>query len=212
MRLIPMVAWLAGLTIIAGQAPAPAAQENGVGAGLVVAVDAGGGVSAAGELPRDFPAKALRKRIPEIDLSGGVTDAGNGDANEWNHALDALTIVIPRLREGEVGISGHRIGITGTLKTGFSADDTRGAIRLALGTSWEVKLQIVESPPPAMLNLLKSADGFEINGILPAGIDHRNNRNQPPPASHSLSGENARVHASVGGDCSARGLPYGVIR
>ena len=170
MRLIPILAGLAGLTIVAGHAVAPAAPEQAAETGLVVVVDASGAVRATGRVPRDFPIKHLRKRIPGIDLSGGVTAGGDGDPEEWARALDAVTIVIPRLREGEARIAGRRIGIFGTLRPGFSAGATRGAIRLALGPAWEVDIGLDEAPPPAAIALKKTAYGVEVSGILPAGI------------------------------------------
>ncbi len=190
MRPILILACLAGLTVIAGRALAPAAPEQGAESGLIVVVDASGAVRATGQVPRDFPIKRLKKRIPGIDLSGGVTSAGNGDPEDWERVLDALTIVIPRLRAGEARIAGQRVGIAGTLRPGFSVEATRGAIRLALGSAWEVAIELDEAPPPAAIALKKTAYGLEISGILPAGID--------PPEALSLLG-NAEVGGITGG-------------
>jgi OOP family OmpA-OmpF porin len=115
-----------------------------------------------------------------------VTSEGDGDPEEWARLLDALTIVIPRLGAGEARIAGRRIKISGTLRPGFSAGATRGAIRLALGSAWEVTIELDEAPPPPAIALRKSALGLEISGILPAGID--------PPEALSLLG-----HARDGG-------------
>ncbi|MFQ5567325.1 MAG: OmpA family protein [Paracoccaceae bacterium] len=169
MRLILILAGLAGLTVIAWPAPAPAAPEQAA-AGLVVAVDASGTARATGQVPRDFPVKRLRQRIPGIDVSGGVVAGGDGDPVAWARALDAVTIVLPRLRDGEARIAGRRIVISGTLRPGFSAGETRGAIRLALGSAWMVEIALDEAPPPAEVALRKTATGVEISGILPAGI------------------------------------------
>ena len=190
MRPILILACLAGLTVIAGRALAPAAPEQGADSGLIVVVDAEGAVRATGQVPRDFPIKRLTKRIPGIDLSGGVTSAGNGDPEDWERVLDALTIVIPRLRAGEARIAGQRVRIAGTLRPGFSVEATRGAIRLALGSAWEVAIELDEAPPPAAIALKKTAYGLEISGILPAGID--------PPEALSLLG-NAEVGGITGG-------------
>ena len=197
MRLILIVACLAGLTVIAGPALAPAAPEPGAETGLVVVVDASGAVRATGRVPREFPIKHLKKRIPEIDLSGGVTSAGNGDPEAWERVLDALTIVIPRLSAGEARIAGRRVGITGILRPGFSAGETRGAIRLALGSAWEVEIALDEAPPPAAIALKKTAFGVEISGILPAGLD--------PPEALSLLGdaENGGITGGGGGGNAA---------
>jgi len=181
MRPILILAGLAGLIVIAGHTPAPAVPEQGAEIGFVVVVDATGAVRATGRVPGDFPIKHLKKRIPGVDISGGVTSAGDGDPEEWARALDAVTIVIPRLRTGEVRIMGHRIGISGTLRPGFIAEATRGAIRLALGSAWEVAIDLDEAPPPAMMELQKTAYGIQISGILPAGVD--------PPEALSLLGE-----------------------
>ena len=78
MRLILILACLAGLTAIAGPAPAPAAQEQGAETGLVVVVDAGSSVRASGRVPHDFPVTHLVRRIPGIDLSAGLTSLGGG--------------------------------------------------------------------------------------------------------------------------------------
>ncbi len=191
MRLILILAGLAGLTVIAGQAPAPAAPEQGAETGLVVVVDASGAVRATGRVPGDFPVEHLKKRIPGIDLSGGVTSAGDGDPEAWARALDALTIVIPRLDAGELRIAGRRAEISGSLRPGFSAGTTRGAIRLALGSAWEVEIDLEEAPPAAEVTLSKTAYGLEISGILPAGID--------PPEALSLLGDAAGGGITGGG-------------
>ncbi|MHA1528359.1 MAG: OmpA family protein [Alphaproteobacteria bacterium] len=199
MRLILTLACLAGLTVIAGHTLAPAAQEQGAKTGLVVVVDTSGGVRATGRMPREFPIKHLAKRIPGIDLSGGVTSAGDGDPEAWVRALDALTIVIPRLSAGEARIDGRRIEISGTLRPGFSAGATRGAIRLALGSAWEVAVELDEAPPPAEAALSKTAYGFRISGILPAGLD-------PPEALSLLGGaENGGITGGGAGDAAAWG-------
>ena len=175
MRLILILAGLAGLTVIAGHTPAPAAPEQVAPeqvaeTGLVVVVDAGHGVRATGQMPPEFPVSDIEKRIPGIDLTGGVTNDGDGDPEQWDRALDALTIILPRLRRGEVRIAGNRVGISGILKPGFNAESTRGAIRLALGTAWEVEIALEEAPPPAGVRFEKIVSGIEISGILPAGI------------------------------------------
>jgi len=190
MRLILILACLAGLAVIAGPAPAPAAPEQEAETGLIVVVDASGTVRATGQMPRDFPIKRLKKRIPGIDLSGGVTSTGDGDPEKWERVLDALTILIPRLRTGEVRIAGRQVGVSGTLRPGFSVEATRGAIRLALGSAWEVEIGLDEAPPPAEIALKKSAYGLEVSGILPAGLD--------PPEALSLLG-NAEVGGITGG-------------
>ncbi len=199
MRLILIVACLAGLTVIAGPALAPAAPEPGAETGLVVVVDAKGVTRATGRVPREFPIKHLKKRIPGIDLSGGVTSAGDGDPEDWEHALDALTIIIPRLSAGEARIAGRRVWIAGTLRPGFSAEATRGAIRLALGSAWEVEIALDEAPPPAAIALRKTAYGLEISGILPAGLD--------PPEALSLLGDarDGGITGGGGGDAAAWG-------
>jgi outer membrane protein OmpA-like peptidoglycan-associated protein len=181
MRLILHLVFLAGLTVVTGHALAQAAAEPAAQPGLAVVVDAEGSVSATGQVPRDFPLKGLSKRIPGIDLSGGVVNLGEGGPQngappndvekDWERVLDVLTIVIPRLHRGEAWISGLRIGISGTLQPGFSAEATRGAIRLAAGTAWEVEIELAEAPPPAAIILHKTARGVAISGILPAGVD-----------------------------------------
>ena len=201
MRPIPILilAGLAGLTAIAGPAPASAAQEQGAETGLVVVVDASGAVRATGRMPRAFPVRHLEQRIPGIDLSGGVTSAGDGDPEEWARALDAVTILIPRLRAGEARIAGRRVGISGILRPGFSAGETRGAIRLALGSAWEVVIALDEAPPPAEVVLSKTASGIGIGGILPAGLD--------PPEAFSLLGgaANGGITGGGAGDAAAWG-------
>jgi len=199
MRRILILACLAGLTIIAGHAPVSAALEPGARTGLVVVVDASGAIRATGQVPREFPIRHLTGRIPGIDISGGVTSTGDGDPAEWERALDAVTILIPRLRTGEARIAGRRIEISGTLQPGFSAGATRGAIRLALGSAWEVAIELDETPPPAEVALSKTAYGFKISGILPAGID-------PPEAISLLGGaENGGITGGGTGDAAAWG-------
>jgi OOP family OmpA-OmpF porin len=180
MRLILIRACLAGLTIIARPTTAPTAPEQVVEAGLVVVVDAEGKVRAGGHVPQEFSVGELKKRIPGIDLSDGVTNDGAGDPEQWDRLLDALTIILPRLRQGEAEIVGSRVWISGVLESGFSAESIRGGIRLALGTAWEVEIGLEEAPPAAAVRFEKTADGYEISGILPTGID--------PPEALSLLG------------------------
>jgi hypothetical protein len=199
MRLILILACLAGLAVIAGHAPAPAAPEQEAETGLIVVVDTSSAVRASGRVPREVSVKGLKKRIPELDLSGGVISEGNGDPEKWERVLNALTILIPRLRTGEVRIAGRRVGVSGTLRPGFNAEATRGAIRLALGSAWEVAIGLDEAPPPAAIALKKTAYGVEISGILPAGID--------PPEALSLLGDaqDGGMTGGGGGDAAAWG-------
>ena len=111
MRHILILAGLAGIIVMAGPAVASAAANFEAETGLVVMVDDDGAISAAGQVPIGFRVKELRKRIPELNLSAGVIDDGSGDPDEWRRALDALSIVIPRLRVGETRISDQRIKI-----------------------------------------------------------------------------------------------------
>jgi OOP family OmpA-OmpF porin len=190
-----VLAGLAGVAAFAGLGVATAAVVFEAETGLIVMVDDEGAIRATGQVPTGFRIKELRKRIPELDLSAGVIDDGNGDPKEWDRALDALTIILPRLRVGETRISDQRISISGTLQPGFDAETTRAAIRLALGSAWEVKLEIREPPPPAILEFTKSAHGIEIDGMLPAGIE--------PTEAMALMGRRARV--SRGGGLSGGG-------
>jgi OOP family OmpA-OmpF porin len=196
MRLILILAVLAGMTIITGYAPASAAPEIVAEAGLVVVVDADSGVCAVGQMPSGFTVGNLMKRIPEIDLSGGVTNDGDGDPEQWDRALDALTIILPRLHRGEVRIAAQRVVVSGSLKPGFNAESTRAAIRLALGVAWEVEIAIEEAPPPAAIRFEKAASGIEINGILSAGVD-------PPEALSLLGGSQVSGMTSGGGGDAA---------
>ncbi len=199
MRLFLISASVAGLIISAGHSLATVVSPHEAVIGLVVAVDAGGGVRATGQMPREFPLADLKKQIPEIDLSGGVVNDGNGDTENWVRAIDALTIVLPRLHEGDARIAGRRVVISGILRPGFNAEATRGAIRLALGSAWEVEFALEEAPPPAALVLEKTAHGIVISGILPTGID-------PPGALALLASEqDGGLTSGGGGDAAAWG-------
>ena len=85
MRLFLISASVAGLIISAGHSLAAAVSPHEAVIGLVVTVDAGGGVRATGQMPREFPLADLKKQIPEIDLSGGVANDGidAGNAFHW---------------------------------------------------------------------------------------------------------------------------------
>ena len=161
--LILILACLAALGLLRS---GPAAAEPVLT--LTVAPD--GVIRASGEVPDAFPLAKLRRRMPEIDASGARHSHGKGDADNWNRALDALTVILPRLHAGKARIALKRLAVRGTLRPGFSAEATRGAVRLALGSGWKTELDLAEPPPRAAFTLAWSPRGAVASGILPRGL------------------------------------------
>jgi OOP family OmpA-OmpF porin len=198
MRLVPVAILLAMLLSLAGASAAqvsPGSSAQG-GTVLVITVNREGEMSAAGALPAGLPLRALRKRFPGIKLQEGMMAGRDaGDEGRWERLFDALDIALPRLRAGAAKVGEGQLGISGTLRSGFSAEATRGAVRLALGEAWEAEIQLAEAPPPAEITLTKTASGTEIRGILPAGIE--------PAEAQALVGGTTEAAMSSGGDGEA---------
>ncbi len=166
MRPSPL-AILACVAALAVLIAAPARAEPG----LTVTVMEDGGIRAAGEVPGAFPLDELRRRVAGIDLSAARRSARAGEAEPWEALLDALSVILPRLAAGEARIVPGRLAVEGRLHPGFSAEATRGAVRLALGPGWEATLDLAEPPPRAAMTLAWSPRGAVASGILPAGLD-----------------------------------------
>ncbi|HUF85776.1 MAG TPA: OmpA family protein [Thermohalobaculum sp.] len=158
--------------------PLAAVPRTGDDSGLSVTVDADGAIRASGAVPPAFSLGELGERMPGIDLSAatqaetGAQTGGEGNAQieAWERVLDALTVILPRLAEGEARFAGGRLRLAGTLLPGFSAEATRAAVRLALGAVWEAEIALAEAPPPAVLAVTWSRHGAVASGILPAGL------------------------------------------
>lgn len=138
-------------------------------AGLSIAVAPDGAIRASGMAPPGFTLRELAGRVPGIDLSA-ARDGASGEAETWSRVLDAISVVLPRMAEGELRIAADRLDVEGRLRPGFNAEATRGAVRLALGSDREVRLAIAEAPPPAALAVTFSRQGAAISGILPDGL------------------------------------------
>ena len=186
-RLLVILACLAALVL--GLAPARAEP------GLAITVADDGAIRAAGEVPRAFPLDELRQRVPEIDLADAAYGAGADEAEPWARLLDALTVILPRLGEGEARVAPGRLAVQGRLRPGFSAEATRGAIRLALGAGWEAEIDIAEPPPHAAFTLAWSTRGAVASGILPDGL--------PPAEALALLGDPTARGLTGGGDGDA---------
>ena len=166
---LPALALLA-LTLLALTLllPAAAPGQGTEGPVLTVAVAADGAIRASGTAPPGFPLRELRRRVPALEAS--VESGGESAAERWADVLDAMTIVLPRLAEGEVRLGEDMFAVDGTLRPGFSAEATRGALRLTLGPGWQTRIDLAEAPPAAALAVTWSRHGAVVSGILPEGL------------------------------------------
>lgn len=156
------LAWLAVLAL-------PAAAQ-GPGAAFSVSVGPDGAIRAAGAAPPGFSLHKLERRVPGIDLSAARASPAAKKTTASARILDALTVILPRLAEGEIRIAGEAVTVTGTLRPGFNAEALRAAVRLALGNGWQTAVDAAEAPPAAALSLAWSPRGRVARGILPAGL------------------------------------------
>lgn len=170
--LIPILCCLWALAAAPPLAPPAAAAPPGdSGLALTVTVAPGAKTRASGTVPEAFPLRELGRRVPGIDLTAAMQADTPADAEVWARALDALTVVLPRLAQGSAQIAPGRMEVAGRLHPGFSAEATRAALRLALGGDWETRLDIAEAPPAAELDIGWTPDGAVLRGILPAGLE-----------------------------------------
>lgn len=146
----------------AGAAPPPA---------LLVVVLPGDGPRASGTLPAGLTLSTLRRRLPDLDLSQGVSEAGAAPRVPWERALDALALLLPRLAEGTIELRDNRFVARGLLREGFTSAATRSALRLALGPDWQAQLELTEAPPPAHLEILWREGETVLRGLLPGGVE-----------------------------------------
>lgn len=189
--LLPLLACLAALAVaLAGPA---ARAESG---GLTVTVAPDGTIRAAGTVPGGFPLRELGRRVAGIDLASVARGGEEGGGEAMQHALDGLTVILPRLAKGEVRLGDGRFAATGQLRPGFNAERSRAAVRLALGGAWETALELAEAPPAARLTLTWSRHGAVVGGILPEGLT--------PEEALSLLGE-----PTPGGGAGLAGLKNG---
>ena len=159
---------LPSLTLPASPLPQPA--DRRVSVPLTITVPPDGAIEVSGDAPPGFPLAELRSRTP------GMRITANGDffpskiPPRMARLLDALTIVLPRLAEGEIRLAEGGIEVDGQLRPGFSAEATRGAVRLALGSEQVARIMLAEAPPSAALAVTWSRHGAVVSGILPDGL------------------------------------------
>jgi outer membrane protein OmpA-like peptidoglycan-associated protein len=127
-------------------------------------------VRAAGTVPAGFPLRDLARRVRGIDLTAATASPKARTTEAATRLLDALTVILPRLAEGEIRIAGEAVTVTGRLRPGFNAEALRAAVRLALGNGWRTAVDAAEAPPAAALSVTWSPRRRVARGILPAGL------------------------------------------
>lgn len=127
---------------------------------------------AEGRLPQGLDRDALARALPELDLAGATLETGGrGTGDDWQGAIAALAIALPRLETGRADVAGDRLHIMGRLRAGFSAASTRTALRAAAGSGWTLDLALDEAPQPAEVAVALDSGGVvAASGILPDGI------------------------------------------
>lgn len=156
-------------------AAAPAAGAQGVEgrAGLRLAVEAGGAVSASGRLPEGLSRAELAGLLPGARLEGDLSPAAPGDADGWRRALEALQVALPRIARAEIVLRDGLLRIEGRLQEGFALRETRPALRAALGPGWRLEAALAEAPPPAGASFAIGEESLRLEGMLPAGLSAR---------------------------------------
>ncbi len=122
--------------------------------------------------------------------------APEGTPTEWQPALDALSIVLPRFRTATVQLMPNELRIEGELRSGLSATGAEATLRAALGTGWRLALDLAETAPAAEILLVKSEKGAAVSGLLPAGV-------APPEAVERLGPQTSDAGLAGGGAGSA---------
>ncbi len=187
-----LLAWLVALAAAAPASAVTSVPPAGGGLVLTVSVGPDGAIRASGTVPRAFPLDELGKRIDGLDLTATTRSELAGNAEAWARALDALTVILPRLAEGNVLITPARLDVSGRLRPGFSAEDTRSAVRLTLGENWETRLDIAEAPPAPEFAVTWTSEGAVASGILPDELE-------PEEALALLPGPGEGVEITGGG-------------
>jgi len=122
-----------------------------------------------GILPRGADLGALSEIFPDV-AEDRITAGAKGDAALWDSAIDALAVILPRMETVGLRMTPGRMHLDGRLAPGFSAKDSRAALRIALGTGWTLDFNVEEAPPGAAISFTKDASGTHVTGILPEGL------------------------------------------
>ncbi len=195
---VPSLLVLAVVITLAGQAAARQADAPaapGQAGGIAIELTGNGALAAQGALPSGLSAQALAAALPGIDLSL-ARQSGDGARADWQPALDALAIVLPRFQSARVQLAPQQLQIEGTLRSGLSAKGVEAALRVALGPGWRLALDLAETAPAAEIVLVKSDAGIAVSGLLPAGL-------APLDAVERLGPETGDAGLAAGGDGSA---------
>ena len=142
--------------------PTPAAH-------VTIRQEADGRITIAGLLPEGLAPGDISRALPAVDMDGIARDE-RGKPADWNPLLDGLSIVLPRFAQVEIAITDRTLVAEGQLRSDFSADGVRAALRSALGRDWDVSVRAEERRAPAQIVLSLSPDQTTISGVLPDGL------------------------------------------
>ena len=129
-----------------------------------------GGLTANGLVPAGVQPETLAALLPGADL-GRVRQSELGARADWESAVEALSIVLPRFRQAGARLRDGRLAMQGELKRGFSAGGTRATLLAALGSGWRLELDLTETEPLAELVFTRTGNSLALSGLLPARLD-----------------------------------------
>ncbi|MEM7529344.1 MAG: hypothetical protein AAF416_17015 [Pseudomonadota bacterium] len=115
----------------------------------------------------------------------------------WRQVMAALPLALPRIDQGRITLGPRRVTLSGRLKRGFSAADTRAALRTALRLAtggavaetamsrgnegadnqaqtaehWQFQIDLADAPPLSRLTIAFADGRLSLAGILPEGLD-----------------------------------------
>ena len=139
---------------------------------LVLDIAGDGTITATGTLPPGLDTAAVEKvlGVDALKTDAVLAPVGGGDADLWREALEALSLVVPRIDRGRIRVRTGLVTLKGRLRPGFSLRGARSALRAALGSKWRLDFALAETPPPAVLGFEHDARGTRLSGLLPAGM------------------------------------------
>lgn len=173
-RLLALILGAAAVAAQLGTAAAaqPDARDDAA-AGLVLELDADGGLAIRGIAPEGLGRSALAAIFPGARIDRGLRTGTGGDPSAWQAALEALHVVLPRIESARIVVCDRKVSVEGRLHEGFALRETRPALRAALGPDWALEIGLEEARLPAELAFALEGGAVWLTGILPHGLTVR---------------------------------------
>lgn len=141
---------------------------------IELALTPDGTLTVRGLLPVGLERGDVREAFPGARFGDALgTGAPGGDPAVWRRALEAINIALPRILRARIVLANGRLAVEGRLREGFAGRETQAALRVGLGSDWELDFALAEAPPEPHLELWVRPGRLEIEGIVPDGLSTR---------------------------------------